>query len=478
MAQYAADQFEVPDLVFSEMAFLKKKEGDSEPVARVAASNKRQRRDHAHNKEEEISAFFTSVRPTLADANRKRQATSDHQSTRVSKSQASSNRKQVRERELEESSIVVGVAPTVEKQGNVPYLDPSGGLSQGHTSQTSCSESHCTLSRTPGFVRITPTIDADCSGSAKHKRGTADTEHLPYPSAMAAQKKDHDIAELLRVSSVKFMRDDVAKSQPCPPSMSSSRGLDPKNGSERRCVVHNGTLSVVELPNLPIFPSIETQSGETINASKNPETKSGSSTGLQSTSAWRQETLPSTMEDVGVHARTSSLGLVLQECSDAVNRQQCKETSTGKDFRRAVRFHSENEGTWHDHFESKLVAQEDRNILPSEPNLHSSRVPSFAGPSIYELQEQRHGTRKKIHLDPDCFVQGIIIDGDEDGFDGENWEGLVIEEPMGYDAVHASRRADERDVDHGYAPIVQAERLPMAESHIGMSRFWRPNKLY
>ena len=483
MARCAADEFGVPDLVFSEMAFLKKKSDDSEPVARVAASNKKQRRDQARNNEEEISAFFTSVRPALANANKKCQATSGRQSRRIAKSHASSNRKRTRGRELGESSIVYGAAPTVEKQGNVPCLDPSRGLSQGDTSQISWSESHRTLSRTPGFVRITPTLDADHSDSIQSSHGTAESEHLRYPLSIAAQKKDHSATELLRVSSVKPTREDTAMSQLCPPPMSSLRGLNPSNGGEGGCVVDNGASSAATLSNLPIFPSIETQPDGMENASKESEAKLSSSNLLQSTAVQRQKTLPGampdTMEDAGGHTRSSSFGLVLQECIDAVNKQRCMEVPPGNDRRQAVRLHLGHEETWHDDSESNLAIQEDRNIRPSEPYAHVPRMHSFAGPSIYELQERHHDVTNEVDLDPYCFLQGLLGGGEEGGFDIESWEGLGMEEPVGYDAVYAPERADEWEIDRGNnVAITQVEQPPTAESHIDTSRFWRPNKLY
>jgi hypothetical protein len=479
MARQADDKFEVPDLVFSEMAFLKKKGNDNEPVARVVASNKKQKRDQAHHKEEEISAFFASVRPTLADASRKRQATSDHQSSRISKSYISPNRKRTRERELEETSIFCGVVPTVEKQGNTPYLNLSGGLSQGDTSQISWSESHRTLSRTPGIIRVVPTIDVGHSDSTRPSRDTTNVKHLRKPSSVVTRKKPRGTTELLRVqSSTHPMQDDRAKSLSCHTTVSSPRRLN-LNNKRKRIVIDDRAVSVAASSSLPTFPVIEAQSIGDIDTSKTSEAKLGPLAGLQTTSLYGRQILPGTMEDAGVHARTSSLDVVLQECVDAVNEHHCREIPPARDSRRAVRFRPGDEEVRYDGTESNLVAQKDHNIQPSEQNLHLSRAPNFAGPSIYELQEQYRDTDDNIDLDPACFEQSYISDRDDNGLNIESWEGLVMKEPSWHDAMYeAPGRAGERGVDYGNVPVAEIAQLPIVESHIGTSRFWRPNKLY
>jgi hypothetical protein len=479
MVRHVSDKFEVPDLVFSEMAFLKKKGNDNEPVARVVASNKKQKRDQAHNKEEEISAFFTSVRPTLADASRNRQATSDHQSSRISKSYISPNRKRARERELEETSIFHEVVPTVEKQGSTPYLNPSGGLSQGDTSQISWSESHRILSRTSGIVRVVPTIDIGHSGSTRPSRDTTNVEHLRNPSSVVTQKKPRGTTELLRVqSSTHPIQDDRAKSLSCHASVSSPRRLNLNNKGER-IVVDNRAVSVAASSSLPTFPVIEAQPSGDIDTSKTSEAKLEPLTGLQTTSLYRRQILPGTMEDARVHARTSSLDVVLQECVDAVNEHHCVQIPPARDSRRAVRFRPDEAEVRYDGAESNRVAQKDYNIQPSEQNLYLSRAPNFAGPSIYELQEQYRDTDDNIDLDPACFEQSYISDRDDNGLNIGSWEGLVMEEPSWHDAMYeAPGRAGERGVDYGNVPVAQIAQLPIVESHIGTSRFWRPNKLY
>jgi hypothetical protein len=479
IARHADDKFEVPDLVFSEMAFLKKKGNDNEPVASMVASNKKQKRDQAHHKEEEISAFFASVRPTLADASRKRQATSDHQSSRISKSYISPNRKRRRERELEETSIFHRVVPTVEKQGSTPYLNPSGGLSEGDTSQISWSESHRTLSRTPGIVRVVPTIDVGHSGSTRPSRDTTNVKHLRNPSSVVTRKKPRGTTELLRVqSSTHPMQDDRAKPLSCHTTVSSPRQLNLNNKRER-IVVDDRAVSVAASSSLPPVPVVEAQSSRDKDTSKTSEAKLGPLTGLQTTSRYGRQILPGTMDDGGLHARTSSLGVVLQECVDAVNEHHCIEIPPARRSRRAVRFRPGDEEVRYDGANSDLVAQKDHNIQPSEQNLHLSRAPNFAGPSIYELQEQYDDTGDDIDLDPAYFEQSYISDRDDNGLNIESWEGLVMEEPSWHDAMYeAPGRAGERGVDYGNVPVAEIAQLPTVESHIGTSRFWRPNKLY
>lgn len=65
--QRAADTAIVPDLVFSEMKFLQKEKDQPESALPQSVPKKKRKKDHVNTKEDEISAFFTAVRPALAE---------------------------------------------------------------------------------------------------------------------------------------------------------------------------------------------------------------------------------------------------------------------------------------------------------------------------------------------------------------------------------------------------------------------------
>ncbi|KAF2281299.1 uncharacterized protein EI97DRAFT_25754 [Westerdykella ornata] len=69
----------LPDLVFSEMKFLQKQTDQPEATAQPGLTRKKRKKDHAHAKEEEISAYFTSVRPALAERDVNTRAKGDGQ---------------------------------------------------------------------------------------------------------------------------------------------------------------------------------------------------------------------------------------------------------------------------------------------------------------------------------------------------------------------------------------------------------------
>lgn len=52
----------VPDLVFSEMRFLRKEDADREPVTNAVDAKRERKKDKARMREDDISAFFTSAR--------------------------------------------------------------------------------------------------------------------------------------------------------------------------------------------------------------------------------------------------------------------------------------------------------------------------------------------------------------------------------------------------------------------------------
>ncbi|KAJ4345250.1 uncharacterized protein N0V89_011380 [Didymosphaeria variabile] len=107
----------LPDLVFSEMKFLQKHK-DKTGVGPLSGSPKKQRKkDQAHAKEEEISAYFTSVRPALAE-----------QELNIQTKKPSP--KKLREADSGRRGpppIVDEAVPTVEPADQTPYSGLEGG---------------------------------------------------------------------------------------------------------------------------------------------------------------------------------------------------------------------------------------------------------------------------------------------------------------------------------------------------------------
>ncbi|KAI4917660.1 uncharacterized protein J4E92_009054 [Alternaria infectoria] len=108
----------LPDLVFSEMKFLQQHKDEPEPVPRTDASKKKRKKDNEQMKEGEISAFFTSAQPALADKD-----TNTLPQHPVPKA---------KRRRRDQSSVDDIAIPTVEATGQASYL----GSRRRHTEET------------------------------------------------------------------------------------------------------------------------------------------------------------------------------------------------------------------------------------------------------------------------------------------------------------------------------------------------------
>jgi hypothetical protein len=471
----------VPDLVFSEMAFLKKHRDHCEPVTHAAVSRKKQKRDHAQNKEEEISAFFTSVRPALADPSRKSQATAHRLSSSNPMLHEVLNCKRMRERELDDSSGVNVVVPPVEKQGRTIYMG-SGNREPCHesASQISWSESHHTLNRMPENVLVVPTVGGDQACSTI-SRGRADGERQQHPYSTTNGNRARGIEELFRVSSLHSMPDDLARLQSCPSPKTSPQRLNFGSEGGACRVVDGCVLSAEVSSDLPVRSFVDTQPSEIANASKTSTHRRQSmlDNQQQTLPADNQQTVAGEIENDTANAQTSvDLVSVLQECVNAVREQYCADELPEKYTTRIVRFNAFHEQEWQGDAGSNSIAQETPTMRLPETNMPSLRALNFAGPGIYELQAQQSRIRNNADWDPSCLEQNYIVGDDEDGFHIEDWEGMP-EEPVWYDAVDNAppSRASKDGVNNGVA-AQDVEQLAVLDSTIGTSRFWRPNKLY
>lgn len=223
MVQGVTDSVTVPDLVFSEMKFLQNNHGGNDHTAQPPDAKKKRKKDHARTREEDISAFFTTVRPVLADTDGNIQAKSRCPTGSSARAKADRLR-----RTRDPSKAPDTAVPTMGSEGKASYMGfGSRGSRRESTNYLSWSESICAPSVTPGRPKNTSTvhdkrIDAWNRETDKvsHGRGTAG--HQEVPSSII---RDRAIAtsSRFRVSSVAPMPSGLSRSQSLPQPSSSPR---------------------------------------------------------------------------------------------------------------------------------------------------------------------------------------------------------------------------------------------------------------
>ncbi|KAF3033595.1 hypothetical protein E8E11_000839 [Didymella keratinophila] len=107
----------LPDLVFSEMKFLRNNDGRKDHTTQAPDAKKKRKKDHARNKEEDISAFFTTAPPALADTDANAQAKS-RRPTGVPAGSKADRRRPVRDLSRAPESAI----PIVDSEGKASYL--------------------------------------------------------------------------------------------------------------------------------------------------------------------------------------------------------------------------------------------------------------------------------------------------------------------------------------------------------------------
>ncbi|KAF2806073.1 uncharacterized protein BDZ99DRAFT_103572 [Mytilinidion resinicola] len=151
----------LPDLVFSEMKFLQKRKDAPEETHKEEEIRKRRKKDHAQANEHEMSAYFTSLRPPLAERDtniQSHQHLSDHRTI-----VPANEHKKIR------SASIETPIPTVELPEK-PYLGFGGRGARHESSYLSWSETDRLTTQSPDFRRALTTIDIGQLESAHRKQ--------------------------------------------------------------------------------------------------------------------------------------------------------------------------------------------------------------------------------------------------------------------------------------------------------------------
>ncbi|KAH7087047.1 hypothetical protein FB567DRAFT_444090 [Paraphoma chrysanthemicola] len=453
-------QYPVPDLVFSEMKFLQKDKGQPEPAISYEPPKKRRKRGHVHTKEGEISAYFTSARPALAE--RDINVTLEHASEKGT-GQAVPPR-HVSQRERTQSTRSAGVLPTVETSEQRPQLGfVTRGPRHESTSYVSWSESV----RAPGSVPRRP--DAVLNAAAiqleippyrvDEATATAEDNVLSKPTAVpVTDRKTDESTERFRISSFEPPHNRVSRSHSYPRQSSSPR----KAQLVDRAAKFKSTESLASPSSMPpVMGRYVSAEHEGRPRSRRQTTDSGKDPACFAKNLSAHAGAAEGHETQQYEAEASSdLGYVIQQCEQTFHaRRRAPELRDRYGMRESNDMMSM---PWYPH----RVHEPDRVPVVRFAGLQSPEVPNFPGVIIYDQQANR-----QQGLDGFLYDEEFLNDEDDmlrnerDWDEGQRQVDFVAGGETGYGDEYVYEDAD-------------AVRSRAWDNSVVARGFWRPNKLY
>ena len=191
----------MPDLVFSEMRFLQKQKDAPEEQANPDTQRRRRRKDFTRANQEEISAYFTTTRPVLAEKESNIQS-------KVSSSRQAQTLIPGRKNKQQKSASIDSAIPTIELPEK-PYLGfGSRGTRHESTPHLSWSSSIRHSSETPILRRALTTIEVGQLETVQARRhGTNININRPLSAVPDARRRRGNLVDSDRDRcSVSFLR--------------------------------------------------------------------------------------------------------------------------------------------------------------------------------------------------------------------------------------------------------------------------------
>lgn len=467
----------VPDLVFSEMKFLQRHEDQPEAAPTTRVSQKKRLEDQVYGKEGEISAFFTSVRPSLV-ANAEFNITKDGLQTCNPSQEACSYSR-------DKSSAIKAVLPSVEVQNKGPHRQKLGKrLYYRSTSYVSWSESIRAPSIVPADSRIQPVICAGVSGTINDGVGERipeqeGTTRKPPGIQPLCGQAINDGSVRLRVLSTKMSHGGVSRSHSVPRQTSSPARMDliDRTAEVRHTVRADSPSSMPA--SLPAVSNIKTPR---IRAPDNREESRSNVAPVDDTTV-----IPSDCDMLHGKFDNKAVGIedswdfkrFLKQCYSA-HQQKTREAGSPHAYGLQVdTAPTTKEEKWPFQTGSWCLSDRIPTIRCTEGGNSARTIPNFARARIYEQQAklQRNSVQPEVPLglieNFYQFEQFYIKEDDGGIYDGEAYEGDPLEP--------ASQRLQ------GETGMFEAEEAYLAEdcvrqlgqgNELILSSFWRPNKLY
>ncbi|KAH4803010.1 hypothetical protein HBI25_117060 [Parastagonospora nodorum] len=457
----------LPDLVFSEMKFLQKEKDQPESTPEQGTSKKKRKKDHVQTKEGEISAFFTSVQPALAEKD-----------NNVPTKQARAVEDlitAIRHHEPEQSSKSSGVVPTIEIPGKGSYLGfGSRGPRHESTSYVSWPESVRSPDLTPRRPKHPPVENHDPHQVSNHRQlginlsGRGDCRlKVPVPP-IPRKQRSNESTERFQMSSVALSQNRMSRSHSYPQHTSSPRKLDLVD----RAAKFQSTESVGSPSSMPPFVSKPARVDVEYRES-----------GVSAKSATRQKATHSATHNTVVNSHrpeghmddvretSSDLGRAIQHCNRTYSAQRCA-TEPHRSHREVDAPYISNKVT-----RVAPVAMAKTHRRPTvrfqEIEAPAPRAPNFSGCSIYQQQAER------MHF------PGAIVEEEFSDFNSPEEELMHSQAnaPDWYDEVEGppSYGRDYEATDPGLGALgtmVGSVQRISTDNTVVAPGFWRPNRLY
>ena len=462
------------------MKFLQRNKGRPEANQLPGSPRRKRKRDQAHAKEEEISAYFTSVRPALVEQNSKIQAKEgSHQKLQ-------GNSCSERERSSVRNAIL-----TVEPADKVSCLG-FGDRGPQHESESyiSWSESIRPPSTTPACLRLDAVGSTSQLGSKPDGQEAGNTlsgkmlHSRPAPPTVTPHLTN-DNGGRFQVSSLPLRSDRISRSQSLPQQTSSPHRINLVDRAARR-----RALDTAASPSsMPPFVSTHSDHRHRQNYLRRVpavrETRDHS-VFIQKPELTRprvnhpkRKTQYSTNEESNQQT-SSSLGHILQDCNTAFHKRRkgegprayCRGSSPDVPVQSILRSNSQLCA----HIRTMPTVR-----FADVERVDRSKAPALYGPSIYGQQEQR-----QFHVAPQTLHSGYVLPSHadlQDGYFGD--EELNCEEEAREE--EAELEVYDFDLPMMYEPNPQQVEDTFAENTYGMRDrgngvakpgFWRPHKLY
>jgi hypothetical protein len=464
--QRAADTSVVPDLVFSEMKFLQKEKPLPDPESQQSAPKKKRKKDHAHDKEGEISAFFTSVRPALAE----KDGNAPTQKVRTDGGGATVTD----HREREPSAKSSGVVPTTELPVKGSYLGfGSRGPRHESTSYVSWSESVHVPDTAFQQPKSLTSIDQDQSRPPKHCRKNtnnsgADTTGVRPGSPTSIRRRGGMSTERFRISSVPSQQR-MSRSYSYPYRTSSPQKVNLVDRAAKVQLTESVASPSSMPPRAPVRANIEAQCSEPNARSRLEQHEIAQSAVNNHLSRQQYHTeSEADLDDTGGDT-SSDLGGVIRECNRTLQEQR---GAIEPYERQQIHYPRESHTILPD------VASRRTSVRFAGVEMRSPGVPNFTGASIYERQAQREQLPPHTVLDEESYLEGPFVDEhelayqqDDMTYDERNWEQQLEEPWFDGEEVEAAMMFEPR------ASVNTTQRSHPEDSVVAPG-FWRPNRLY
>ncbi|KAF3001875.1 hypothetical protein E8E13_005493 [Curvularia kusanoi] len=439
----------LPDLVFSDMNFLRDGSNRRNPPHATDARVKR-RKERLRTKDEEISAFFTGARPVVAEEDRELQSEGQHFATAGPR-----QRKTFTPSTRPEAAVLTARAENRRSQLGSDTGQPH------HTSASYFTWSESLRHSNPRQQKERTPVQMQCTDNLSqitpelHRKKHITREHLP--SSLVYDMSVPGTQPVL----------------PVPTERSRSRSRHRRSFLTQRTdfvgrAAGDGQTEEVYPPSL-LSPSLHravTSKQFDLTITQRPRKASNIYNKPLLTAGYGTRGAISLMPLCESQRPSASLNEGLQECNKMASRERSTYMQGARPF-----WGIRQTGYRPDYHDS----QESR-VQHVTPNARTSRQLTFPGPNFYLLQAHRH--RKPLPFGPEHGND--IRRADEVGHDFV-YEGDISNQDNGDEAsarYGMAATAGEDAAELSYTPDDDNGRMQINSTEMTGRGFWRPNKLY